>query len=1242
MILILQEEQEALIRLQLRSLLLLKLTATELRFTAPTTPTTVAEGVPFTATVQATDANGNIDLDEASSVTITSSGGTLGGTASQNLTSGTRDFTNLTLTPSNTYTLTAAGGGLTSATTGNITVEPLPVPTLATVSDALLNETDGSLTLTFNYNVDMNTGVLPTVSFPTGGEDPSAAITATSVSFTNATTLQVGFTLTDANIDIDDIDVEVSGGQAQNTSAVAAGVTFTDIFSIDQVAPTQPTFTSISDDTGTPGDFVTADNTLFFNGTAEASSTVRVFRGGSTLIGTTTANGSGDFTLDNTASTIADGTYSITVTAEDAAGNISAASTPQDITILGAPPAAPGVAIADDNGASPTDFITSDNELVISGTAAGAAEVDIFLNGTLVATPTVSSGTYSFDYTGTTLTDGTYSLTVQAIDALAQRSAPTARTLQIETVAPTVAIARQSVTNGSFSGTNDNTLRYNITFSEAIDPATFTVADDIAVSTTGTASVGTATLSTSDNINFVLEIPSVTGDGDVSADVVLTGSAPTDIAGNSLASGATGAAFTVDNIAPAAPTFTGITTDTGPDNNDFITNDPTLSFQGTAEANATVELRLNGTTIGSATANGSGNFSFNYTFVTLGVGNYTLTGRTTDLAGNVSAIGGLQAFTIDLNAPAAPAITSISDDTGASNSDFITTDQTLIISGTAEADASVQIILNGTPIGLPVAATGGNFSFDYTGTTLAAGSYNFTATATDAAGNTSAASAVQAVVVDNTAPTAAIARVAPTLGTVAGTTDDNLSFMVTFNEAVDASTFAPADVTTVLSGTAVGSVSVTPVNATTFTVTLNTVTGNGTAAINVGPAIDNVAGLPMAAASANSPAFTVDNTPATVVSSVRQNPIPTPPSIETSALTVTFRVTFDQPVEASSVMATDFDLRRTGTAIGAVSTPVQVSPTVFDVPVVSVGGTGELELEVDGNFTDLAGNDVLATFTTGEFYEVVQPPVKLLTVVRDPVTNGSVGQTSDNAVSFTLTFNRNIRASTFTTADVLLSGTAVAGATVSAINATADPKVFTVDVSNISGDGTLAIIVGPDIEDLPGNEMDEAFGPSDAFSIDNTAPQVVQFTPADNAAGVSTRPTLQIEFDEVATVNTSLNLYIRQGGTVVETIAGSSFTGSGTSTITIPTTATLAGNTTYHIRTDAGLFADATGNLTAAINNATTWNFATSRINISNKTTSVCVGQPNLVLDGITLTENDPADFALGNGQTLYLMLRPI
>lgn len=105
----------------------------------------------------------------------------------------------------------------------------------------------------------------------------------------------------------------------------------------------------------------------------------------------------------------------------------------------------------------------------------------------------------------------------------------------------------------------------------------------------------------------------------------------------------------------------------------------------------------------------------------------------------------------DVIPPLAPVISSITNDTGASSSDGITNDTTLLFNGTAEADSTVEVFIGGSSIGTTT-ATGGSWTFDHTGTTLSEGTYLITATATDAANNTSPISSTFTVVVDTTGP----------------------------------------------------------------------------------------------------------------------------------------------------------------------------------------------------------------------------------------------------------------------------------------------------------------------------------------------------------------------------------------------------------------------------------------------------------------------------------------------------------
>ena len=91
---------------------------------------------------------------------------------------------------------------------------------------------------------------------------------------------------------------------------------------------------------------------------------------------------------------------------------------------------------------------------------------------------------------------------------------------------------------------------------------------------------------------------------------------------------------TIDTTAPVTPAIASYSTDSGVVGDD-ITNDNTLTLAGTAEAGSVVKIYDGATLLGSATADGSGNWS--YTTAALANGAHSLTATATDVAGNTSA-----------------------------------------------------------------------------------------------------------------------------------------------------------------------------------------------------------------------------------------------------------------------------------------------------------------------------------------------------------------------------------------------------------------------------------------------------------------------------------------------------------------------------------------------------------------------------------------------------------------------------
>jgi hypothetical protein len=181
--------------------------------------------------------------------------------------------------------------------------------------------------------------------------------------------------------------------------------------------------------------------------------------------------------------------------------------------------------------------------------------------------------------------------------------------------------------------------------------------------------------------------------------------------------------FTVDTAAPAAPVIR------APVDGAVLTNATPL-VSGTAEPAATVTLFVDGAAAGTVTADGAGAWSF--TTATLADGAHNVRARATDAVGNASPDSASVAFTIDRTAPAAPVIL-----VPAAGATIGTTSP--VISGTAEAGATVTLFIDGASAGTTSAGAGGAWSF--TSAALAGGPHSAFARAVDGAGNASANSA---------------------------------------------------------------------------------------------------------------------------------------------------------------------------------------------------------------------------------------------------------------------------------------------------------------------------------------------------------------------------------------------------------------------------------------------------------------------------------------------------------------------
>src|SRR4029079_15542457 len=437
---------------------------------------------------------------------------------------------------------------------------------------------------------------------------------------------------------------------------------------IDTTAPTIPTITSFSTDSGVVGDGITNDNALTLTGTAEAGSTVKVYDG-ATLLGSASASGTGAWSY--TTAVLPNGGHSLTATATDAAGNTGVASTALNVTIDTTAPTIPTITSFSTDSGVVGDGITNDNALTLTGTAEANATVKVYDGATLLGSA-LASGTGAWSYTTAVLPNGGHSLTATATDAAGNTGvASTALSVTIDATAPVAPTVTSFSTDSAVVGdgiTNDNSLTLAGT---AEANATVKVYD-------GATLLGSALASGTGAWSYTTAVLPNGGHS-------LTATA-TDAAGNTgVASSALN--VTIDTTAPTIPTITSFSTDSGVVG-DGIHNDNALTLAGTAEAGSTVKVYDGATLLGSSLASGTGAWS--YTTAVLPNGGHSLTATATDAAGNTGGASSALNVAIDTTAPTIPTITSFSTDSGVVG-DGITNDNALTLAGTAEANATVKV-----------------------------------------------------------------------------------------------------------------------------------------------------------------------------------------------------------------------------------------------------------------------------------------------------------------------------------------------------------------------------------------------------------------------------------------------------------------------------------------------------------------------------------------------------------------------
>ncbi|WP_446661877.1 Ig-like domain-containing protein [Enterobacter hormaechei] len=531
---------------------------------------------------------------------------------------------------------------------------------------------------------------------------------------------------------------------AQDSAGNSASATHT--ISVDTTAPVISVNTLSGDDVLNAAE---AQQALTVQGSssAEAGQTVTVTLGGKTY--TALVANDGTWTLDVPAvdlAALSQGALTVTASVNDKAGN--SGQTTHTLTVDTIAPAVTISTVADD------DIVNNAEQLAgqtISGTttAEQGQTVTVSFNGHSYQATVGADGSWSVfvpgrDFLG--LSDGDYTITATVSDKAGNPGSAT-HDVTLNGDVPTIAIntfAQDDIVNAAehgtplvISGTTDAPAGQTVTITLNGKTYTATVQND----GTWSYTVGSADVTAlADGGSYV-----------INAQV-------SNAIGNSVSDNHT---VTVDLTAPSMGiSIDSLQNDTGLSANDFITNDSQVVVNGSLTAqlgnNEKAQISLDGgVTWIDLTVTGT---TWRYTDGrTLTDGTYQYQVRVIDNAGNVGATDS-QDVVIDLTKPAAATITvdSVSQDTGLSDSDFITSDNQISLKGTLGAALGsgdhAQISLDGGATWTDVSVSGLSWTY-IDGRTLTDGDYNYQLRVIDEAGNISATTS-QVVTIDTVAPDA--------------------------------------------------------------------------------------------------------------------------------------------------------------------------------------------------------------------------------------------------------------------------------------------------------------------------------------------------------------------------------------------------------------------------------------------------------------------------------------------------------
>ncbi|MFT4050544.1 MAG: Ig-like domain-containing protein, partial [Solirubrobacterales bacterium] len=547
-----------------------------------------------------------------------------------------------------TYTQAQLAAGVTPTVTDNATTA-----FSVTATDAAGNVSGCSNSV--SYTADNTKPATPSITLTTASPGKSTTPTITGTAETGATVTlykaanctSTGTTYTQAQLaagiapsvtDNTTTTFSITATDAAgNVSDCSASISYT----ADNTAPLAPSITLV---TTSPGKTLTPT----IVGTAEVGSTIALYKTANcTNTGTTYTQAQ---LASGIAPTVADNsTTSFSITATDAAGNVSNCSASISYTADNTAPAAPAITL---QTASPGKTLTP----TITGTAETGSTITLYKTANCTSTSTTyTQAQFAAGIAASVTDNATTSISVTATDAAGNVSA----------------------CSNAVSYTADNTkpATPTLTLATASPGKTLTPALTGSAETNSTITLYKTSNCTSTGTTYTQAqlaagiAPSVTDNTTTTFSITAT-----DAAGN-VSDCSTSVSYTADNTAPTAPTITMATASPGK------TLTPTVT--GSAEAGSTITLYKTANCTSTGTTYTQAQLTAGVTPTVANNATTSITATATDAAGNISGCSNVVTYTADNTAPTAPTLTLITTSPGKSTTPTIT--------GTAEAGATITL-----------------------------------------------------------------------------------------------------------------------------------------------------------------------------------------------------------------------------------------------------------------------------------------------------------------------------------------------------------------------------------------------------------------------------------------------------------------------------------------------------------------------------------------------------------------------